>query len=100
MRTIDKYFPDLFAALGITIVATWFALIVMGMTSIIANVLFLFATAFVFELYSSSQQAKMAIKEREEREKQEHIDTILRQIERDEGHAEEVQEWEEEPLGV
>ncbi len=92
MRTIDKFFPDLFAALGLTLIATWFALIVMGMSSVIAHVLFLFSVAFIFELYSSSQEAKDAIREKEARQRDEHLDELLRNME----EGEEVEEWEEE----
>ena len=92
MRTIDKFPPDLFAALGLTLIATWFALIVMGMSSVIAHVLFLFSVAFVFELYSSSQEAKDAIREKEAREREEHLHNLLRDMEEGEG----VEEWEEE----
>ncbi len=95
MRTIDKIFPDLFAAIGVTLAATWFALVIMGMSSLITNVLFLFGVAFVFELYSGSQEARAAIRNREKREKEKEVDDLLNKLE-NHGHEEEVHEYEDE----
>lgn len=95
MRTIDKIFPDLFAAIGVTLAATWFALVIMGMSSLITNVLFLFSVAFVFELYSGSQEARAAIRNLEKREKEKEVDDLLNKLE-NHGHEEEVHEYEDE----
>lgn len=95
MRTIDKIFPDLFAAIGVTLAAAWFALVIMGMSSLITNVLFLFSVAFVFELYSGSQEARAAIRNLEKREKEKEVDDLLNKLE-NHGHEEEVHEYEDE----
>ena len=70
MRTIDKIFPDLFAAIGIALVASWFALIIMGLSTMVTNILFLFGVAFIFELYSSKQEIRAAIRNKGEQEKE------------------------------
>ncbi|MCB9275002.1 MAG: hypothetical protein H6564_13245 [Lewinellaceae bacterium] len=78
MRTIEKIFPNLFAAIGITLAASWFALIIMGKASLITNVLFLFGVAFIFELYSNNQEIKAAKRSRED---EEALDGMLRKLE-------------------
>ncbi len=91
MRTLEQIFPGLFAALGITLVATWFALIIMGMANIFVHIIFLFIVAFIFELYSTNQQYQ---EKAEERRHEEEIRRLLKRVEEDEPE-EMIQELEE-----
>ncbi len=93
MRTLEKIFPGLFAAVGITLVAAWFALLIMGKTSVLVHVLFLFAAAFIFELYSSNQEYQAA--EAKRKREMEEVDHLLTQLKEDDP-KETIHELEEE----
>ncbi|MCB0549117.1 MAG: hypothetical protein KDD19_16180 [Phaeodactylibacter sp.] len=93
MRTLEKIFPGFFAAIGITVVATWFALLIIGVANTMVHILFLFITAFIFEIYSSNQeyQANEAKRKRE----MEEVEHMLKQLKEDD-HEEMIEELEEE----
>ncbi|MCO6487215.1 MAG: hypothetical protein J5I98_02300 [Phaeodactylibacter sp.] len=93
MRTLEKIFPGFFAALGITVAATWFALVIVGAANMIVHILFLFFAAFIFEIYSSNQEYE-ANEARRKREMEE-VDEMLRQLKEDD-HEEMIHELEEE----
>ena len=93
MRTLEKMFPGFFAAVGITLVVTWFALVITGAANMLIHILFLFTAAFVFEIYSSNQQYQ-AEEEKKKREMEE-VEEMLHQLKED-GPEEMIQELEEE----
>ena len=93
MRTLEKIFPGFFAAVGITLVATWFALVITGAANMLVHILFLFTAAFVFEIYSSNQQYQ-AEEEKRKREMEE-VDRMLDELKHDD-HEEMIHELEEE----
>ncbi len=95
MRTLEKIFPGLFAAIGITLVATWFALLIVGAANMLVHILFLFATAFFFEIYSSNQERQAAEAERKREKDMEEVDHMLNQL-KEGDHEEMVHELEEE----
>lgn len=94
MRTLEKIFPGFFAAIGITLAATWFALLIMGAANAIVHVLFLFTIAFVFEIYSSNQEY-LANEEKRKREMEE-VNKMLDELKDDGDHEEMMEELEEE----
>ncbi|MCB0580557.1 MAG: hypothetical protein KDD10_14755 [Phaeodactylibacter sp.] len=93
MRTLEKIFPGFFAALGITLAATWFALVIVGAANMIVHILFLFFAAFIFEIYSSNQEYE-ANEARRKREMEE-VDRMLDELKHDD-HEEMIHELEEE----
>ena len=93
MRTLEKIFPGFFAALGITLAATWFALVIVGAANMIVHILFLFFAAFIFEIYSSNQEYE-ANEARRKREMEE-VDRMLDELKNDD-HEEMIHELEEE----
>ncbi len=93
MRTLEKIFPGFFAAVGITLVATWFALLIMGAANMIVHILFLFTVAFIFEIYSSNQEYQ-ANEEKRKREMEE-VEKMLDGL-KDDDHEEMMEELEEE----
>lgn len=93
MRTLEKIFPGFFAALGITLAAAWFALVIVGAANMIVHILFLFFAAFIFEIYSSNQEYE-ANEARRKREMEE-VDRMLDEL-KDDDHEEMIHELEEE----
>ncbi|MCO6480745.1 MAG: hypothetical protein J5I94_29155 [Phaeodactylibacter sp.] len=93
MRTLEKIFPGFFAAVGITLVATWFALLITGAANMIVHILFLFTVAFIFEIYSSNQEYQ-ANEEKRKREMEE-VEKMLDEL-KDDDHEEMMEELEEE----
>ncbi len=93
MRTLEKIFPGFFAVVGITLVATWFALVITGAANMLVHILFLFTAAFIFEIYSSNQEYQ-AEEEKKKREMEE-VEQMLHQLKEDDPE-EMIQELEEE----
>ena len=93
MRTLEKMFPGFFAAVGITLVVTWFALVITGAANMLIHILFLFTAAFIFEIYSSNQEYQ-AEKEKKKR-KMEEVEQMLHELKEDDPE-EMIQEVEEE----
>ena len=93
MRTLEKIFPGFFAALGIIIVATWFALVITGAANMLVHIVFLFTAAFIFEIYSTNQEYKDA-KDRRKKEMDE-VNEMLNQLKEDDPE-EMIHELEEE----
>ena len=81
MRTLEKIFPGFFAAIGITLVATWFALVIIGTASMLIHILFLFAAAFIFEIYSANQE--LNAHEAERKREIDEVNHMLDQLEDD-----------------
>lgn len=93
MRTLEKIFPGFFAAIGITLVATWFALVITGAANMLVHILFLFAAAFIFEIYSANQE--ISANEAKRKRDMEEVDHMLSQL-HDDDHEEMLEELEEE----
>ncbi|MCB0584230.1 MAG: hypothetical protein KDD06_02715 [Phaeodactylibacter sp.] len=93
MRTLEKIFPGLFAAIGIALAATWFALVITGAANMLIHIIFLFTVAFIFEIYSNNQQYE-AEKNRKKRDK-EDVEQLLSQL-KEEEPEEMIEEHEEE----
>lgn len=75
--------------------ATWFALLIMGTANMLVHILFLFATAFFFEIYSSNQERQAAEAERKREKDMEEVDHMLSQL-KEGDHEEMMHELEEE----
>ena len=93
MRTLEKMFPGFFAAVGITLVVTWFALVITGAANMLIHILFLFTAAFIFEIYSSNQEYQA--EEEKKKRKMEEVEQMLHELKEDDPE-EMIQELEEE----
>lgn len=75
--------------------ATWFALLIMGAANMLVHILFLFATAFFFEIYSGNQERQAAESERKREKDMEEVNHMLNQL-KEGDHEEMMHELEEE----
>ena len=62
----------IFVLMGMTVFGIWLALLLMGQLSIVGNLAFLGAAAWLFELYSAAQRERFTQKRREGMEERLH----------------------------